>query len=118
MEALVKPAKYNTTCPQGATYDIQFTYKINKFPVNLTGYSARMQVRESYSSPNTLVSLSTGSGITLGESAGTINILISAVETAAFTPNTYIYDIELVSPNQSVIRIVEGSFIVTPEVTR
>ena len=114
----MKPAKYNILCPQGSTYDVQFTYKIKKYPVNLTGYNARMQVRESYTSSNTLVSLSNGSGITLGGKAGTISILISAVETAAFNPNTYIYDLELVSPNQQVIRIIEGSFTVTPEVTR
>ena len=118
MEALVKPAKYNTICPQGATYDTQFTYKINKFPVNLTGYTARMQVRETHTSPTTLVSLTNGSGITLGGVAGTIDILISAATTAGFTPNTYVYDLELVSANGSVTRMVEGSFTVTPEVTR
>ena len=114
----MKPAKYNIVCPQGSTFDLQFTYKIKKFPVNLTGYTARMQVRESYTSFNTLVSLATGSGITLGGKAGTISIFISAVETAAFNPNAYVYDLELVSPNQEVIRITEGSFTVTPEVTR
>ncbi len=77
-----------------------------------------MQVRETHTSSNTLVSLATGSGITLGNKAGTIDILISAATTAAFTPNTYVYDLELVSANGSVTRMVEGSFTVTPEVTR
>jgi hypothetical protein len=77
-----------------------------------------MQVRESHISSNTLVSLTNGSGITLGGSAGTIDILISAVTTAGFTPNAYVYDLELVSANGTVIRMVEGSFTVTPEVTR
>ena len=114
----MKPAKYNIICPQGATYDVQFTYKINKFPVDVTGYSARMQVRETHISSNTLVSLTNGSGITLGGTAGTIDILISAATTAGFTPNAYVYDLELVSANGTVTRMLEGSFTVTPEVTR
>lgn len=77
-----------------------------------------MQVRETYTSSNTLVSLSSGSGITLGGKTGTIDILISAATTTAFMPNTYVYDLELVSPSQDVLRIIEGSFTVTPEVTR
>ena len=114
----MKPAKYNIICPQGTTYDVQFTYKINKFPVDVTGYSARMQVRETHISSNTLVSLTNGSGITLGGTAGTIDILISAATTAGFTPNAYVYDLELVSANGTVTRMLEGSFTVTPEVTR
>ena len=114
----MKPAKYNIICPQGATYDVQFTYKINKFPVDVTGYSARMQVRQTHTSSDTLVSLTNGSGITLGGTAGTIDILISAATTAGFTPNAYVYDLELVSANGTVTRMVEGLFTVTPEVTR
>ena len=114
----MKPAKYNTVCPQGATYDTQFTYKINKFPVNLTGYTARMQVRETHTSPTTLVSLTNGSGITLGGVAGTIDILISSQQTEGFNPVPHVYDLELIAPNGSVTRILEGTFNITPEVTR
>jgi hypothetical protein len=114
----MNPAKYNVTCPQGSTFDVQFTYKINKFPVDLTGYTARMQVRETHLSPDTLISLSNGSGITLGGVAGTINILISSQNTQGFKPVSHVYDLELVSANGSVTRILEGKFNVTPEVTR
>lgn len=118
MDNPVKPAKYTMVCPQGSTLDVQFTYKINKFPVNLTGYSARMQVRELHTSVETLVSLQTGSGITLGGKAGTINILIPSANTEGFKPVPHVYDIELIAPNGSVTRILEGTFNITPEVTR
>jgi hypothetical protein len=118
MDTPVKPAKYTMVCPQGSTLDVQFTYKINKFPVNLTGYSARMQVRELHTSIDTLVSLTTGSGITLGGKAGTINILIPSTNTEGFKAVPHVYDIELISPNGSVTRILEGTFNITPEVTR
>jgi hypothetical protein len=118
MDAPVKPAKYTMTCPRGSIVDVQFTYKVNKFPVNLTGYSARMQVRESHDSLETLVSLSTDSGITLGGKAGTINIFIPSTNTEGFKPVPHVYDLELIYPNRSVVRILEGTFNITPEVTR
>jgi hypothetical protein len=118
MDAPVKPAKYTMTCPQGSTFDVQFTYKINKFPVNLNGYSARMQVREAHVSPETLISLEDGSGITLGAKAGTIDIFIPSNITEGFKPIPHVYDLELIAPNGSVNRILEGTFNITPEVTR
>ena len=121
MDTPVKPAKYTMVCPQGSTLDVQFTYKINKFPVNLNGYSARMQVRELHTSIDTLISLETGGagyGITLGGKAGTINILIPSAITEGFKAVPHVYDIELISPNGSVTRILEGTFNITPEVTR
>ena len=77
-----------------------------------------MQVRELHTSIDTLVSLITGSGITLGGKEGTINILIPASNTQGFKPVPHVYDIELVAPNGSVTRILEGTFNITPEVTR
>ena len=77
-----------------------------------------MQVRETHLSTTTLVSLVDGSGLTLGGKAGTVNVFIAAATTASFNPITYVYDLELVSPDGKVTRIVEGTFRVTPEVTR
>jgi hypothetical protein len=114
----MKPGKYNMVCPQGSTFSKQLTYTIDDSPVDLTTYSARMQVRAKHSSPSALVSLNTeNSGISLGGEEGTISILINASVTEKFTPKTYVYDIELISSSE-VYRILEGQFIVTPEVTR
>jgi hypothetical protein len=114
----MNPAKYSITYPQGSTLKYQLTYMIGRFPVNLTGYSARLQVRETHRSPNTLVSLTTENGITLGDKQGTIQIVIPADVTTYFHPTNYVYDLELVSPGGEVTRILEGTFKVTPEVTR
>lgn len=113
------PGKYNIVCPQGSTLSQELTYSINDVNVNLTGYSARMQVREKHTSTNTVINLTNSNGgITLGGIAGTITINVSATQTSAITAKEYIYDLEIVSSSNVVSRIIEGKFIVTPEVTR
>lgn len=111
------PGKLNLTCPQGSTFDKTLTYKIDNSAVNLTGYDARLQVREYHYSEDPVVSLVSGSGITLGGSAGTIDILLDADTTADLNPGNYVYDLELVVSG-TVTRLVEGKFVVTPEVTK
>ena len=112
------PGVLNLTCYQGASFDRTLTWKIDGTAVNLTGYSARMQVRSTYSSSTAVVSLTDGSGITLGGAAGTIVIEITAATTAGIAEGQYVYDLELVSGSGAVTRLVEGTFIVDPEVTK
>lgn len=113
------PGKYNIVCPQGTTFSQQFTYSIGGELVNLTSYTARMQVREKYISKTSIVDLSTeNGGIELGGDEGTINVYISETVTALIPAKEYVYDLELISPSDFVYRLVEGKFIVTPEVTR
>jgi len=111
---------FNITINQGATFELTVTWKDSAgTAINLTDYSARMQVRETYSSTSSVLSLTDGSGITLGGSAGTIAIVISATTTAALTaPFSGVYDLELVSAGGVVTRLLQGAATVSPEVTR
>lgn len=111
------PGKVNFVCPQGSTFSRTLTYKLDDTPVNLTGYTARLQIREYHYSDDFIASLTSSSGITLGGSAGTITVLIAASATTEFVPGDYVYDLEIVSGG-TVTRLVEGKFTVTPEVTR
>ena len=61
---------------------------------------------------------SENSRITLGGVAGTISLLVDASTMAALTANQYVYDLELISSAGIVTRLVQGTFIVDPEVTR
>lgn len=113
------PGTLNLTLPQGATWDVSLTWNDSDgLPVNLSGYTAAMQVRESYTDAVTVVSLTAGSGITLGGTAGTIGITVGAATTAGVAAGNYVYDLELVSGGGVVTRLVQGSVVVTPEVTR
>lgn len=108
---------------QGATFEETFTWKIKDpygvfQPVNLTGYTARMHVRESYDSDAIVLELTTSNGgITLGGAAGTIMLTVSATETAALPNGYYVYDIELVN-GATVERKLKGQVVIDPEVTR
>ena len=115
------PGKYNIVCPKGSTLTQTFTYTINDAPVNLSGYSARMQVREKYESSNFILSLTSASGGGIAftsASAGVIDLYVSASATGNIVAKDYVWDIELISPSNTVTRLLEGKFIVTPEVTR
>lgn len=115
---MITPARYNITCYQGATFDQTFTVSVDDVPMNLTGYSAAMQVRQTIDSSSPAVSLTNGSGITLGGTAGTIRVVIAATATAALTDEQYVYDLELTSGSGITDRYLMGTFIVSGEVTR
>lgn len=115
----VQPGQYDILAPQGATFAETFTYKVGGTPVNLTSYTARMQVRKTPSSDTKIIDLTTeNGGITLGGAAGTIAVSISATAMAAVSAGKYRYDLEIVSAGGVVTRLIEGVFLVTAEVTR
>jgi hypothetical protein len=112
------PATLNLNCWQGANFDYSLTWRTNGTAVNLTGYSARMQVRETYDSSLPVLSLTSGTGITLGGTAGSIILEATATTTAGVPSGQYVYDLELVTSGGYVTRLLEGNFTVDPEVTR
>lgn len=111
------PGNYDIICLQGATFDTIFTYSVGGTPINLTGYTAAMQVRPSYPAAP-IISLTTGNGITLGGAAGTIRVQIAAGTTASYKAAQLLYDLELTSGSGVVIRLLQGRFTITSEVTR
>lgn len=114
---MIKPAVYNIAAYQGATFDLNMTYKVDGTAVNLTGYTAALQVRETPNATATVLSLTNGSGITLGGTAGTIAILVPASTMGAADAGNYQYDLELNSGGQ-VTRLLQGKFSIEAEVTR
>lgn len=113
------PGILNLTFSQGATWKLSMTYTSGDTqPVNLTNYTARMQARVSYDSPDVALNLTHTSGINLGGTAGTVELLVPASTTAGVAAKQYVYDLELESPSQEVTRLVQGTLTVTPEVTR
>jgi hypothetical protein len=88
-------------------------------PVDLTGKAARMNVRPSATSSSLVLDASPY--FTLGGQEGTILLEVPASVMESVPGKTFVYDIELVTPNEyedEVVTILEGSFVVDPEVTR
>jgi hypothetical protein len=112
--------EHDITIEQGATFQLSLLWEDSAGdPVNVTGYSARMQVREKYTSTTTLLSLTSVAGdIVLGGAAGTIVVTASATATAAIDEKRGVYDLEMVSPSGTVTRLIRGCVTITPEVTR
>lgn len=118
---MTKPAKLKLTIYQGATFRKRLTWKAGTpaVPVDLTGCTARMQVREEVDSASALLTLTTENDrITLGGTAGTIELYVSDEDTADITWEGGVWDLEIVHPGGEVTRLAQGSVSVSPEVTR
>lgn len=121
--------KYNIIIEQGATYDVEIQYKdSNNSPIDLTGYTGRMQLRPSIGSTSSYICLSStlqpdGTGLNFSGSSGinpptsgSIGIYISAATSSLFTFNTAVYDLEIQS-GSVVTRVLQGNVQLSKEVT-
>ena len=116
---------------QGATFTFIFTWTqgtadpahpgqyIPGSPNDLTGWTARMQVRPAVDSDTKSVDATTENNmIVLGGATGDVSIVLPASETDKVTYKKGVYDLELVSPDGRVVRLLQGRVICSLNVTR
>ena len=120
----VQPTEYDLVITRGETYVRQFLWQTGTpaAPIDLTSYTARMQVRPSWLVPGTtpaaaIISLTETNGIALGGTYGTVTVTITDAVTSALAINDGVYDLELVSPAGKVTKLLRGTVTVLPEVT-
>lgn len=108
----------NVTTPNNANPPVQVPY-------DLTGCTARMQVRQRYTDTTPLFEANTtNGGLTLGGTAGTIAIVLTSANTAllkvalplgpgAAPPPTqvYYYDLIVILPSGDELRFMQGRII-------
>lgn len=114
-------ASYKFAVDQGATWRVGLTIRDeDASSLDLTGYSARMHVRESLDSlvPLLILTSEPGGGITLNGPAGQLTLRLTDEQTAALPWRYGLYDLELESPDGDVTRILAGEITVSREVTR
>jgi len=116
-------AKLDLLIEQGATFKHTLFVKQGAAesgpPADLTGYTARMQIRSEVESTSILIELTVSNGrIAITPAEGKIAITISAADTAALEFEVGVYDVELVSASGEVDRIVQGKVTLSREVTR
>lgn len=118
---MMKPAKRKIEVFQGKTYicSIKIITSETGPPLDLTGYSIRMQIRKEYSSEEALLTLTSDDGdFSIDESIGKATLTISAEDTASLDAGYYKYDIEFFNNSGYVFCPFYGTFRVRPEVTR
>lgn len=96
---MIIPATLNLTdkraITKGTNYALSLTYKDpNDTPINFTGMSALMKIVKG---EKTQLSLSSGSGITLGGALGTILVEMTHVQTSSMILGECFYDFILIS---------------------
>lgn len=88
-------------------------------PVDLTGYEARMKIKDRVGGTElaSFTSDPPDNRITVDNAAKTITVELSAVDAAALAFTKGVYDLEMVSPGGVVTTIFSGSISVVKEVT-
>jgi len=109
---------FNDTIDQGATWQLEVQYlDDNDVPVNLTGYTAAMQLRTDYLvDPASLTLTSANGSIVITAGTGTLMITATATETYGLSAGIYVYDLEL-TIGTTKTRLIQGMLTVTGEVT-
>lgn len=108
--------KVNFYVNAGATFTRQLTYTTPQQELfDLTGYTARLQVRESVFSEQPVIDITP----TIDVTEATITWTFPAADTAALTRERYIYAMEISNTVEDVVvRLIEGDIIISPKVVR
>lgn len=112
------PGKADLAIYQGDDYTglVQVYDGNSTKPADLTGYSARAQIRfgpaDQY--PQLLILIITS----VDEKAGTVSLTIPANQTTTLISSNYSWDLELIQPDGGVQTVLTGKVVVTREVTR
>lgn len=124
----MQAGKYHFDVPQGTTIDYTIRYTSNNIPVDISGYQCRLQVRP-YQGGTLVAEFATyaanGSISVTGSAAegadganGNLRIFMTAANCSLIPAATYKYDLELENAANVVIRLLEGTFKVSEEITQ
>jgi hypothetical protein len=87
---------------------------VNGDPYNLTGFTAKSQMRKSYYSTNPTAQFT----ITIKTpTSGILNISLPSANTANIAAGRYVYDVAIKDSANTVTRVLEGIVNVLPQVT-
>ena len=116
-------AKLNLAIEQGATWRHGLALKAgpgaNAPALDLTGFTARMQLRADLAAPAVLVELTSANGrITMTPLEGRLDLVLSSQDTTALDFDRAVYDLEIESAGGEVTRVLTGVVTLSRQVTR
>lgn len=111
--------KFNLTPREGATFRKRLRWlDAKRKAINLTGCVVTIEFRPKADDPTVLLALNVGNGrLTITPLTGTIDIYLSAADTAVLTFAKCAWDCKVVLSNGDVRYILEGQVLVTRSVT-
>ncbi len=110
-------AAYNLVIDQGSDFAIDLLIKENEVVKDLSGYSARAQMRPTRTS-DTVAGTFTCTVLTPATD-GKVQMQLSNVASSAMSAGRYYYDLEIYTSGDSVVkRLIQGEVTLNPEVTR
>lgn len=111
--------KQSLSIDQGATWALSFEWLDEQGqPIDLTGCTARMQLRATPASP-VLLELSTDNGrLSLAGALGIIELLVDAPTTAGLSCESGVYDLRVIFPGGQVDVVMGGRFTLALAVTK
>jgi len=115
----MQPGRYNITVVNGTTFTLAPIWQIDNLPVDLTGYSADLQVRDI--SNNLIVEMSTSNGYaTISAALGQTTFSLTATQTSAanLPAGNYNYAVNLTDSSGNVYQILQGAFTVVASVVQ
>lgn len=95
---MIRTANYPQKSRTNDTWTWGFTWKTGPTfesvsPVDLTGATAKLQIRDRLGGTVLLTAATGGQGITLGGAAGTVAVVIAQATLAALAPGVYAWDL-------------------------
>lgn len=113
-------AKYDLNIEQGTSFTDSLTLKDDQDTViDLTGYTAAMQIRPYKTSDVVLIDGTSENGIlVITPVMGKIDIVLTAAQTELLIYTKSVYDLEVTDTQGKVTRLIEGSVFVSLQVTR
>lgn len=113
------PANYPITVYQGDDFDLVFRIKNNLGEyLNLTGYTARAQIRESFDGPDVLAQFSAAIADQIASPGGVI-LALTPAQTTALPRSGGVWDVQLEDSFRTEIRTyLAGRVTVLEQVTR
>tara|TARA_R110000744_G_scaffold191055_1_gene310316 strand:- start:842 stop:1180 length:339 start_codon:yes stop_codon:yes gene_type:complete len=109
-------AAFNLTIDQGSDFAIDLVVKDDDVVKNLTGYLARAQMRTTKGASTVAATFTC---TIIDATGGALKMELTNAVSSSISAGKYYYDLELyTSGNVVVSRLMQGTVILTPEVTR
>jgi hypothetical protein len=111
----LRPAQYNVQLWRNDTWAQTFAITANDVAVDLSGSTILIQVRTKPTSTDVVLSLVTGTSITIG-GVGKNEITLNKIVNIA--AGNYVYDMNVTFPSGLVKTYIWGTFLVQEDITR